>query len=269
MSRLDFTPVVILGAGRSGTNMLRDAMTGLEGFETWPCDEINPVWRHGNVLWPSDEIPADRAPAVRDYIRGAFGRIWRETGKPRFVVEKTCANTLRVPFVDAVIPEAKYIHIVRDGMDVVASAQKRWRGELEIAPAKYYGAKLKYAPWRDLPVYGWRFLRNRIAIARNHEQGMAIWGPRFEGMDALRESGAPLGEVCATQWAITADPVAALSRITEFLGASCPADDIARAVSHISAHPVGKGRAAPSADPGKLTEIMGPVLQRYGYGGGH
>ena len=107
----DFTPVIIIGAGRSGTNMLRDALTALDGFETWPCDEINPVWRHGNINWPTDAIPPERAANPRAYIRRAFQRIWRETGKPCFVVEKTCANSLRVPFVDAVVPEAEYIHI--------------------------------------------------------------------------------------------------------------------------------------------------------------
>ena len=31
------------------------------------------------------------------------------------LVEKTCANSLRVPFVEKIVPEAKYIFIVRDG----------------------------------------------------------------------------------------------------------------------------------------------------------
>ena len=39
-----FTPVIIIGAPRSGTNMLRDILTNFEGIETWPCDEINYIW---------------------------------------------------------------------------------------------------------------------------------------------------------------------------------------------------------------------------------
>ena len=53
--------LVIIGAPRSGTNMLRDVLTSFDGIGTWPCDEINYIWRHGNVRYPSDEIPADRA----------------------------------------------------------------------------------------------------------------------------------------------------------------------------------------------------------------
>ena len=43
-----FTPVIVVGTGRSGTNMLRDALCVLPGFDTWPCDEGNYIWRHGN-----------------------------------------------------------------------------------------------------------------------------------------------------------------------------------------------------------------------------
>ena len=68
-----YQPAVIIGAPRSGTNMLRDVLTSLEGIATWPCDEINYIWRHGNVRFPSDEIPADRAtPVIKSYIQQSF-----------------------------------------------------------------------------------------------------------------------------------------------------------------------------------------------------
>jgi hypothetical protein len=285
----DFTPVVIIGAGRSGTNMLRDALTALDGFETWPCDEINPIWRHGNIGWPNDAIPPERASGPRAYIRRAFQRIWRETGKPRFVVEKTCANSLRVPFVDAVVPEAKYIHIVRDGVDVVASAQKRWKGEMELPSIPYYWAKIKYAPLIDLPRYGWSFIRNRIAMARSAEKRMDVWGPRFDGMD---EMDASLDAVCATQWGrcveaadaalsampdgkaltlryeeVTADPAGALSRILAFIGEDREQEEVARAVGDVSVRSVGKGRKALGGDAEQLMDIMRPTLARFGYEG--
>jgi len=292
MSDLSFTPVVIVGAGRSGTNMLRDALTALDGFATWPCDEINPIWRHGNLRWPDDAIPPERAIQARDYIRRAFKRIWRETGKPRFVVEKTCANSLRVPFVDTVIPEARYIHIVRDGVDVVASAQKRWRGEMEMASMPYYLAKLRYAPWSDIPAYGLSFVKNRIAIMRSSEKRMDVWGPRFPDMMAMQKSGASLDEICATQWvrcveaaedalgampdgkaltlnyeAVTAEPARTLGQILRFLADDRDMAEIQRAVADISPHSVGKGRKALEGDAGRLMDIMRPTLVRHGYEG--
>src|SRR5688500_17198900 len=122
----DYRKIIIIGAPRSGTNMLRDLLTSLPLVGTWPCDEINAIWRHGNVGYPTDELPPALArPAVRDYIRKAFDRLAQREHLD-FVVEKTCANSLRVPFVNAVVPDASYIQIVRNGRDAAASAVSRW-----------------------------------------------------------------------------------------------------------------------------------------------
>ncbi|MEL7430325.1 MAG: sulfotransferase [Pseudomonadota bacterium] len=124
-------PIIIIGAGRSGTNVLRDCLTAANGLVTWPCDEINLIWRHGNLRHPTDVFGAAQANAsVRHYIQSAFDQICRKEGGDT-VVEKTCANTLRVPFIDAIFPDARYINIVRDGRDVTASAMKRWRSSVD------------------------------------------------------------------------------------------------------------------------------------------
>lgn len=285
---LTFTPVIILGAGRSGTNALRDMLTAMPGFATWNCDEINPIWRHGNIGWPDDEIPADRAtPRIRAFIRKAFRRVWTSSGRPPFVVEKTCANTLRVPFVDAVLPEAKYIHIVRDGRDVVASASKRWRGDLELPGLPYFMAKARYVPLSDLPVYGWRFLRSRLGILTGRQDRLSVWGPRYRGMDA--ETDTPLELICARQWStcvdradgglaaidpgrvhtlryedLAADPVAGLSGILDFLGAEVPQSAVAKAAQGFHGGSVGKGkRGATLQAPSQAA--MAQTLSTHGY----
>lgn len=291
MSDLPFTPVIILGAGRSGTNALRDALCALDGFATWPCDEINPIWRHGNLGWPNDALtPAQATEKVRASIRRAFRRIWRETGKPAFVVEKTCANTLRVPFVDAVIPQARYIQIVRDGRDVTASAQKRWRGEMEIPTLPYYIAKAKYAPIDDLPAYLWLFMKNRLSMMKTREKRMKSWGPRFEDMDEMCATDAPLDEICATQWVscvtatddalarmpgdkwikvhyetLATDPKGAVRDILDFLGENATDAAISAATVPISAHGASKARKTPPAISDRLRAILAPTMIRHGY----
>lgn len=191
-----FQPVIIIGAGRSGTNMLRDILTELPGFGTWPCDEINYIWRHGNVRYPNDEFTVDLAtPVVRKYIQGAFLRLAKKR-KLSYVVEKTCANSLRVGFVNRVIPNAKYIFIVRDGRDVVASALKRWEAPLDIP---YVAKKARFVPITDMPYYGVRFLWNRIYRLLSPEKRLAFWGPRFKGMEEMLRTRS-LPEVCAMQW---------------------------------------------------------------------
>ncbi|SFH05923.1 Sulfotransferase family protein [Palleronia marisminoris] len=291
MSELPFQPLIIVGAARSGTNMLRDAVTALDGFVTWPCDEINPIWRHGNLGWPTDAIPPERAERAQEFIRGSFLRLWRARGKPDVIVEKTCANTLRLPFVRAVLPEAKYVHIVRDGRDVVGSARKRWRGEMELPALPYYAAKVRYTPASDLPRYGWSYLRNRISMLRNPDRRMSVWGPRFEGMAEMQSAGVPLADLCAAQWSacaaaadaaikampssvaltlryedVIAEPLSALRTIAEMVGQARTDEALAHATTSISRASVGKGRQTLGPDAARLAATMAPLLSRFGYG---
>ena len=191
------TPVIIIGAARSGTNMLRELLTHAPGFETWPCDEINYIWRHGNRMYPSDEFsPGHATPSVKTYIRNQFNRLAGATGAST-IVEKTCANSLRVGFVDAVVPEARFVFLYRDGRDVVASALKRWRAPFD---ASYILAKARYVPASDVPYYASRYALNRLHRLFSREKRLAFWGPRFNGMDAaLRRHS--LAQVAAMQWA--------------------------------------------------------------------
>lgn len=280
-----FTPLVVLGAGRSGTNMLRDALVRLPGFATWSCDEINPIWRHHNLDWPDDALPPERARGrALAYIRRAFARLARQSGA-RVVVEKTCANTLRVGFVAAVLPEARFVHLVRDGHGVLPSAIRRWQGKLEMPELGYVLAKARHAPAGDLPLYAARYIRNRVAAMRHGRK--RIWGPHFPGMGALAAAGTPLEELCARQWAactaaaadalaglpadrqltlryedVTADPAPALARIAALAGETVPEDAIAAAATGIRAP-----ECAPA--PGRdAAAILAPMRARLGYGDG-
>ncbi len=267
--------------------MLRDVLTELEGVATWPCDEINYIWRHGNVREPTDEFSSDLAiPRVADYIRKQFNWVSRRYDA-HTVVEKTCANSLRVPFVNAVVPEAKYIFIHRDGLDVVGSAVKRWKAELDIP---YLARKARFVPLSDLPFYASRYLWNRVYRVISREERLAFWGPQFEGLDeALANHSLP--EVCALQWqrcvelseaafsrmpegkvarvsyeAFVDQPAAELRRIAEDLGLAFDPETLDDAVKGVSARSVGKGREA--LDKGMadaITSLVGDTLQRYGY----
>lgn len=286
---LPFVPVVIIGAGRSGTNSLRDMLTRLPDFSTWPCDEVNPIWRHGNVFWPNDEIPPECArPSVRLYVRRAFLRLWKKTGKPGFIVEKTCANSLRVPFVDAVLPEAKYIWIVRNGIDVVASACKRWQGELEVPGLRYFLAKARYAPVSDLPLYGFAFLKSRLARVTGRDNRLGTWGPRFAGIDD--HTDAELEEVCARQWAaciersnsafeaigqsrvlkvhyedFTTQPDVILSAILSFLGAGATEQEMSEAIEPVRSTSIGKGQFLLGCLRPEIIALIESPMREQGY----
>lgn len=189
-------PIIIIGAGRSGTNILRDILCTVTGLATWPCDEINYIWRHGNRSYPTDELEKKHAtPRVKKYIRNAFADIQQKYNADT-VVEKTCANSLRVRFVNEIFPDAKFIHIIRDGRDVVNSARKRWKADLDIG---YILKKARYVPKSDIPYYAWNYFANRINRLFSSDNRLSTWGPKFEGMDELSKN-LSIEEICAYQW---------------------------------------------------------------------
>lgn len=280
-------PIVIIGAPRSGTNMLRDVVTRLPGFGTWPCDEINYIWRHGNARFPTDELgPAHATPEVTRFIREAFEALARARRLDR-VVEKTCANSLRVDFVERVLPDARYLYIVRDGRDATASAMGRWCAPLDLP---YLVRKARFVPWADLPFYGWRYLLNRLHRVAGRELHLATWGPRFDGMEEiLRRDG--LAAVCAAQWArcvecsdrsfATIDPARVhavryegfvthpaeeLDRIAAFLGLAADPEVLQGAVADVTDRNVAKWKRKLAAeDLGTAEPYLRAQMSRHGY----
>lgn len=188
--------VIIIGAGRSGTNMLRDILEQLPGVATWDCDEINPVWRHGNARFPTDELlPKQISKSTQRAVKSAFASLARKN-QSSIVLEKTCANSLRVPFVYELLPDAKFIFIFRDGRDVVPSAMKRWTSKLDIS---YTLKKMRYVPWLDFPYYLYKFGMNRVNRMLGGKEKLSFWGPIYEGMsEDVGELS--LAQVCAKQW---------------------------------------------------------------------
>jgi hypothetical protein len=281
-------PVIIIGAPRSGTNMLRDVLTSFSGVVTWPCDEINYIWRHGNIFFPSDEIPSVMATEnVKSYIRKSFQEIAQHTSVSH-VVEKTCANSLRVPFVDCIFPDAKYIFIVRDGLDVVSSAMDRWKAPLAL---KYLMYKVRFVPISDLPYYGLRYLWSRIYRFFSAESRIAFWGPQLSDMKALLDNHSLL-EVCGLQWQrcvelaeqslstidssrviriryedFVAFPDSELFRILDFMGIESDEENVKNAVAGVSKRSVSKGKNQLKAtDIQSLDLLIGDTLRRLGYG---
>lgn len=258
-----YQPIVIIGAPRSGTNMLRDMLTRLPGVGTWPCDEINYIWRHNNVRYPSDEFsPSMASNSVRRYVRRKFDWIAKKQNLDT-VIEKTCANSLRVGFVDRIVPDAKYVFVVRDGVDVVGSAFKRWRASLDL---EYVLRKARYVPLADVPYYGTRYLFNHIHRSLSKNKRLAIWGPRLNNIDELLDRFTLL-QVCAIQWQacvqsaerdiaqipcdriirvkyeeVVRDPLCEFGKLAGFLGKDLAPEVKELLAKTVSSSSIGKGR---------------------------
>lgn len=119
-------PIVLIGAARSGTKFLRSLLAAGAETVAVPYD-INYVWRYGNERHPDDALGSELATReIQRYIRATLPRLAVRTRgqSASLLVEKTVGNSLRVDFVRKVLPEARFIHIVRDGRDVVESARR-------------------------------------------------------------------------------------------------------------------------------------------------
>ena len=280
--------IIIIGAPRSGTNILRDSLVSIKGMGTWPCDEINYIWRYGNRSYPSDEIPAlFLKPNSIEFIRDQFNKIRRYSGCD-FVVEKTCANSLRVPYVDTIVPNAKYIFIVRDGRDVVSSAMQKWNSSAEPS---YIMAKIKYMPKRDILFYALTYFMNRMRGGiLNNKRRLLTWGPRFKDMERIANAEG-LAAVCAAQWSrcvllakeafekidrervciikyedFVLSPKAEFLRLSEFAGVKPSGQVVDKVVDSVSPASVGKGRAFLGEENlDNLRMFLQPALDWCGY----
>jgi hypothetical protein len=277
-------PIFIIGAGRSGTNMLRDCLCKLVGVETWPCDEINYIWRHGNLKVDTDRFTEENLNSVsKNYILKQFDKFERVTNADH-VVEKTCANSLRIPFINDLFPTAKYVCIVRNGMDVAASAAKRWKAPLDL---NYILAKAKYVPLLDMPYYAIRYGINRVRKLLSKEKRLAFWGPMYPGIqNDLSKYSAK--EVSALQWSACVDislsdfekihqsqvhfvkyedfvaaPEVEMKSIVNFLGLGHSSSQLGDSVSSVSTKSVGKSQSSFTKNENeKLTSMIASTQSR-------
>jgi hypothetical protein len=267
--------------------MLRDVLTRLEKAGTWPCDEINYIWRHGNISYPSDEFPPELAKHnIKRYIREKFEKIANKNNLD-FVIEKTCANSLRVEFVNHVIPEARYIFIKRNGIDATESIIRRWKSKLNIP---YILRKSRYVPLSDIPYYASRYIANRIYRIASKDKRLAYWGPRIEGLEYLLRSY-DLEIACALQWKrcvdaatqvfksmpsnkylelsyedFVRDPEGEMKKIVSFIGISVSPSILKKAVCDVNKGNIGKGyKKLKKETIAKIFPFIEDTMKYHGY----
>ncbi|GGD30030.1 sulfotransferase family protein [Sinisalibacter lacisalsi] len=188
------SPIFLIGAARSGTKFLRDVLASGSGTAAVPYD-VNYVWRYGAEGAESDILdPAMLTDKRKRFIRNSLQTLSKARPED-ILIEKTVASTLRVPFIEAVFPGARYIHLIRDGREVAESAMRQWH-----APPNWSALSRKV---RELPIqnlgyvawYGWNLVQGLLS----GRKGGKVWGPRFPGIDTMAKEG-PLSRVCAQQW---------------------------------------------------------------------
>lgn len=191
-------PLVVVGAARSGTKTIGTALRRHPAAAY--LIEPRLTWLYGNERHSDALRPEHATPAVRDYIRRTFAQQMREQNRTR-LIEKTPSNSLRMDFVDAVLPGCKFVHITRDGVNAVISSMEMWQNAA-------YGFKnvrnqvrrrAREIKWTRLPYYAKELVRRALPRRMAPVVGAALWGPRLPGMEEMvRELD--LVDVCCIQW---------------------------------------------------------------------
>ena len=266
--RLD-RPVFIIGAPRSGTSVLYSVLRSAPVFAHWP-GEAHEIWEadyHPALRgWDSNLLTAaDVDPKAAQRIRRAFFLV---AGSRRRLIDKTPRNALRVSFVDAIFPNARYVHLVRDGRENVNSLINAWRTPRYRTYRLPHGIEGVDQEWWKFVLYpGWQ-----------------------------EDSGGPLEVVCARQWAasnehalrdleavgdravraryedLVDEPETEVARVLEFL--DVPLDDALRArAAAIRTTPVnvvtpperGKWRKENPLEIEAIAPLIAPVMEELSY----
>jgi hypothetical protein len=201
-------PVIVLGAPRSGTTLLANLLASYPGAAA--AREPRLVWRYGNDRLSDELRPEHATTKVVDHIRRAFATLVREEGGQR-LVEKSPANSLRPWFVDAVFPDARYVHITRNGWGAVPSMARFWIDRstgLDAKQLRKTARRLREAEVRQLPYYAQEFLGR---VAPRFRRTVRLYGPRLAGMQALAEELGVL-ETAALQWRTCVERSASFGR---------------------------------------------------------
>ena len=183
-------PVFVVGCSRSGTTVTYETIAAapeLLSFGYELPNFWNGLWGPHHNGWDSEAAGAEHArPEHRD---AALRFFYQRLGRGR-VLDKTCINVMRIPYLHALFPEATFVYIHRDGRDNVSSMIDGWRHDGHFGLTQFLGPS---------------------------PEPVAIDGGRFTEWAFFLPPGwrdynqASLEEVCAYQW-ITANRMALEAR---------------------------------------------------------
>jgi hypothetical protein len=165
-------PVFIVSPPRSGSTMLFETLARAPrlftiGGESHQLIEGVPQLSPESRGFESNRLLAqDAAPEVIDTLRGRFHEALRDRedqrpppGRPVRMLEKTPKNSLRVPFLARVFPEARFIYLYRDPRQVLSSMIEAWQsGRFRTYPQL---PGWSGPAWSLLLIPGWRELIGR------------------------------------------------------------------------------------------------------------
>jgi hypothetical protein len=249
LGRLDDRLVFVVGSPRSGTTFLAGAIGSLPGFVD--LGEVAPLKA---VVPELAALPPQEAARRLRRILAVARRVGL-VGSVR-AVEQTPELAHLVDVLHLAYPEAKVVHIIRDGRDVVCSLlEKPW---LRPQQGKSDDAGLAYGSYARF----WVEPERRDEFETVSDARRAAWAWR-RYVTAAREAAGSAFEVRYEK--LAADPHAVAAELAAHLVA--PPDALATALTR--AHRTSVGRYREDLDDDQLADVIaeaGDLLTELGYG---
>ena len=188
----------IVGSPRSGTTVLAQLL----GRHPEVAQLYEPyfLWEWHTGPGEDDRRVSSQADQrVKGFLRSEFDAYRRKAGAS-VLVEKTPVNSFRIPFIQAVFPNARWIHLLRDGRDATVSIHREWQRRRDVVasrnPARVLGlaaSMLRRQPyWRNrLQALAYELRQRAVGppagwMNKAKWRDLPGWGPRFPGWyDAL------------------------------------------------------------------------------------
>ncbi len=179
-------PVFIIGCSRAGTTVTFETIRSSPDLISFPY-EIPQFW-HSLVgpwdkQWASEAVKKDDAQA--EHRSQAFAHFYARLGQG-LMLDKSCINVMRIAYLHALFPNARFIYLQRDGRDNISSLMEGWKQRGRFDLKQYLG---------QLP--------ETVAINNGEFDDWCFFLPP----DWRNYNHASLEEACAYQW-ITANRMA-------------------------------------------------------------
>jgi glycosyltransferase involved in cell wall biosynthesis len=266
----------LIGCGRSGTTIVGEVLGRhpgvqyfFEPYHLWatidPTLDVLNLYFTGHARFIADSqhftVEAQRR----------FNRLLLEVGRDMgasLVIEKTPFNACRLGYLECLSPGAKYVHLIRDGVDVARSIDKLSKDKSYQISGKpmlnrWWGRG--GCKWTSLAEDGIAagYFTDEIPLLKSYEaKGAYEWVVSVAEVDRWRSRlGDRLLEMSYDE--LTAGPNESMKKICAFLGLSMPANWSGRAISLIDSARRNAGR--PLVLPPRLCEEFNRLQERFGY----
>jgi len=217
-------PIFILGCGRSGTTILGTTLSMHSKvaylnerrdlwFQAYPETDIwtdKAAVRNGKIILTSTD--ADNIKSKR--LRKLF---WLETIMPKkpVFIEKLPINNFRLDFINSIFPDARYLHIYRNGLEVAKSIEKiadtgRWFGK----------TKEKYK-WKQLVEIAKKENQTHTLselCTNNFEKGLLEWRLSTEAVVSFSKNLPPDRFIEVSYDSFITKPLDVIEEIFSFIG---------------------------------------------------